>query len=346
MRLTTCTFLASTLRHPGLARAITVGLLLALTWGAAPPTRVARAAPTAAEGTLVSARWYLRFTNPPRLCVGRPATIRVTPLAEITGKINGAGFQCKDCIIPGPAIKAEITDTSIATVSPASQSTGVLPKSLFSTHGFSMLHPEGLGEATFTVVPLKAGSTSLILTAQVPSQWSDGAVKFFGPRNSPPSAQIEVGNCLYRVQVRYLATQSGPGYSSIVLGSMDTTIQGEQNVLSGEGTLTTNRTASLQGCSFGYSGFASPTKLSGSISGLPGEGQLTLGLDYQPGAWSASIACPGAGGSPSGTENPGSWLPHELTFSEHGGMVSNSLEFAHWSGAVTVWVTPLKQLLP
>ena len=153
------------------ARVGLLGLLLALCAGWVSPAAPARAAQSAQPGTPTRLRFYLNVDQPLTLCAGQVYPINVTP--QVQAEVKETNEPPKTIIYTLPdavQIKSEVSDTSIATIDPPSQTvTGLGPyRDLSDTH-----------PATFNLHAKKAGTTFLYLTAEVPARYSGGAQKYF-----------------------------------------------------------------------------------------------------------------------------------------------------------------------
>jgi hypothetical protein len=175
--------------HRLLARGIVLSFMFITSLGGGYQATPVQAAPPAQE-TITNSRFYLNITHLPTLCAGREYSIAVTPLVELDGKrADGQRFNYQDRIIPGVEITAEIADTKIATIDPArpkSKKSGYLPGYLLGTASLPDQERLGnLGEVVFKLKANKAGATYLYFTAKVPSQWSSGRDRYFGPQGAP-----------------------------------------------------------------------------------------------------------------------------------------------------------------
>ena len=155
------------------------------------------APPTSRQQTVTGTWFHLSVRTPPLLCVGQVHKIVVTPLVDLISQ-GSKKFDYTDRVVTGVQIRAEISNTSIATISPSTAISGTLPASLFDGT-IPLKDAAGSGELVFTLRALKTGTTNLILTGKVPRQWSRGQERYFGPDDMPAGGPIKVVNCKYRV---------------------------------------------------------------------------------------------------------------------------------------------------
>jgi hypothetical protein len=194
-------------------------LVIALCAGRVAPTAVVRAAPTAQGATFTNMRFYLNVALPAKFCAGQEYPIAVTPLAELDATWqDGSRVHYRDRAITGVPIKAEISNTSIATIEPPSKKTGTL-ELLINERADS-----GRGEVTFTLHARKAGTANLYLTAEVPERFAGGTRRYFGPSGMPVGFPIDVINCEYRVIVNYWWVFSGRWGRTWSSGNLNTKI--------------------------------------------------------------------------------------------------------------------------
>ena len=199
------------------ARAGLLGLLLALCAGWLSPAAPARAAQPAQPGTPTRLRFYLNIDQPATLCAGQVYPIQVTPQVQAeVEEPNGPPRNIIYTLADAVQIKSEVSDTSIATIDPPSQSvTGLGP-----FHNLSDTHP-----ATFNLHAKKAGTTFLYLTAAVPARYSGGVQKFFGPSGGTTGYVIGVENCEYKVTVTYTWRFAVQGARMSNSGTLETKIR-------------------------------------------------------------------------------------------------------------------------
>ena len=212
-------------------RGVRVLFLLAIVLGSA--AQLAPSVQASPQNEITNARFYFTVKAPSQLCVGKSDVVTVRPQFDMSGTSDdGQPFSLKERIFTGVSVAAEILDTSVATVSPASAKSGALPRSLFGGHGTSDFGlSANFGSLTFSVKGVKAGSTALILTAQAPVPAGSNRTMYFGPSGMPPSIGIKVLPCKYKISMNMR-----------VFGSMDniaeTMTYKLKGNISGDGTLT------------------------------------------------------------------------------------------------------------
>jgi len=254
--------------------------------GSVGQTIPAQAAPPADE--ITNMRFHLNIFYPVTLCAGREESIRVTPLVDLDGKReDGQRFNYKGRIVPGVPITAEITDKNIATVEPAkpqSQKSGSLPGDLLATS--SLENQErlgGFGEVVFKIKAKKAGTTTLYLTAKVPSLWSGGGEKYFGPQGMPVGGPIKVVNCKYEVTMIYKWQYSFPAANMWVIGTMNKVpLKIESESLTGTGQINFMQVVGGNpNCTYTISTGKSSVDMTGSFVQDPsGKGQVKVTFNY------------------------------------------------------------------
>jgi hypothetical protein len=175
------------------ARAGLLSLLFVLCAGWVSPAAPARAAQPAEPGTPTKSRFYLNIVQPGTLCAGQVYPIIVTPQVEVELEDpdephRTAIFTVAEAV----QIKSEVSDTSIATIDPPSETaTGIGP------------FQKDDAPATFNLHTKKAGTTFLYLTAEVPARYSGGVKRYFGPNVGVTGYPINVVNCAYKVTATY-----------------------------------------------------------------------------------------------------------------------------------------------
>jgi hypothetical protein len=197
--------------HRTLGRLCGLLLALALLVASTPATAPAQAAPPAQDETPATMRFYLNVAHPGKFCAGQEYSILVTPHAEMQVNELGGRVTTRDSNVAGVLIKAEITDTSLATISPARQTSSGVER---------FGQPSDAGAVTFRLKALKAGVTTLIFTAEVPARFGAGPGRYFGPRGNNVGLGLEVQDCEYLVTVTYTWQLSGTGFRYWTVGSL------------------------------------------------------------------------------------------------------------------------------
>jgi hypothetical protein len=300
---------------------------LALGMAGAGQTTPAQAAQPLAPGSLDSTgNFRLNVIYPPTICVGKN-TIKVTPV--IASEVNGHGNGSGGLPVGSVLITPEITDKSIATVSPPSQTSPVVPR-----RNEYIIEP-GVGEVTFTLTGIKAGSTTLILTAKVPPRWAGGKTTYFGPGGMPAGGPIKVVNCKYRVIMTY-DLQFGFLWW---FGHMETEIGTTTGELyEGAGSFDFFGHVDIPGCTSTYDAFSIPVNITGRINS---NDFLELDFNYGTASPHYSATCDYGSASGNGSVNP----------TAHGGILralfeqqGQSVVYGTPDGAkVTITVQPLSK---
>ena len=303
-------------------------LMLALSFGSAGQTVPAQAAPPAQEVTNVSTRYHFSIVIPPGpICAGKDYDIVVTPLEDSEGKYQGQKFKSNTKGLANIAIEALVKNPSIGKLSPNKQVSGfawAVANALEST-----LQSDNPGEALFKFHAKKAGETDLYFEALIKGTYVG------------PVVPIKVVDCKYKLTMNYLMRQSSAGTTGLLIGQMDTTLEGDGEVYQGAGVLDSDRTEVMSPCVFSSDGFDSPVTVTAKLTGSQDNQQLEVTVDYEPGQSSASITCRGTR-TPTTTEDPTNWLATNATFSGNGGAQSFPIDFAHWFGRLIITVTPVE----
>lgn len=306
-----------------------LALMLALWFAGAPASAPAQAAPTA------PARYYLNIEHPGQFCAGQEYSILVTPRAERQVPGPNGERTISDHAVSGVLIKAEITDTSLATISPARQT-------------FTTIHEYGppgqAGAVTFQLKALKAGITNLFVTAQVPPRLSDGTQRYFGPSGLPVGAGIEIQNCEYLVTATYDWGLAGPGFRYWAIGSLRTKIKAtDPEYYGGEGDFSFFLNHYDFTCSYRVT-YDNPNHITAHRLLDSGELELTFSMT----AGDVTAACPNTyllANSPF-TDPAGPWRGVPLRFPQSGGtqqlrLVANVPGPQPPAGWVTITVQPI-----
>jgi len=186
------------------------------------------------------------------------------------------------------------------------------------------------GEAIFQLVTKKAGTATLFFDAQR----ADGGWH-------STETEINVVHCKKKVKMSYLMRQSSGGATGLVIGQMDTLLEGDGDTYQGTAILDSDRTTTVPGCSLSFSGFENPATIIGKATGSPGNEQLELTIDYEAAPSSMTATCPIVGTiTTNTTEDPTNWLATNATFSATGGVQSFPINFAQWFGRLIIIVEP------
>jgi len=300
-------------------------LMLALIAGSTTPG-------TAAQQKREERSLYLSVIRPEFFCLGEAKTIRVTPTLEDKEISPGSNRTIFKNGITGIQIKAEILPSKdIATVEPASQWSG-------STMLVSSLPDLGLSEATFTVRARKVGTTFLILTAQVPAQYAGGKTSYFGPRGAPPSIEIRVVNCKYRVTAFTTANAHYPNLYSYLMSKAVGVMETKDGALfSGTATADWRAFSFSVRCSHTHTFQPAQAQLRGTFS-QNGQ-QLRVQVIYDPAAFSSQNCA---------SSNSGELLAPSITADvpSSGGSSHHAYSY-DWgamamAGSYSIYVTPIK----
>lgn len=315
-----------------LQRAMTMIMiwLFVLTVGSAGGTTPAQAA-SAAQGT--GRQYEIKYilaiyvSDNQEICAGQDYPIRVR-LLKSTEQVEPKPSKPEPSIkyLSGIAVQAFAKDESIGTLSPRKLITGF------------NLEQDAPGEATFTFHAKKAGTTDLYFETLIRKAITGTDNEYIGPVRT-----IKVIDCKYKLTMNYLMRQSSGGTTGLVIGQLDSLLEGDGEVYQGAGILDSDRTTTMPPCSFSSDGFDSATTITGKLTGTPNNQQLQITVDYGPAQSSATITCPVVGATTTTTtEDPTNWLATNATFSGMGGAQSFPINFAQWFGRLIITVTPVE----
>jgi hypothetical protein len=132
---------------------------------------------------------------------------------------------------------------------------------------------------------------------------------------------FEVKECAYKVSLVYKGTFASAGTSGAGIGlRLDTKlVKNENGTFEGSGSFVMEQNRNVPSCVFSLDDFQAPTRITGTI--LENTGELQLTFDLGKGTYSASGACPGAGGSSSS---------HTVDVAQLTGV--RSVKFPSWGG--------------
>jgi hypothetical protein len=305
-------------------------LALALNLGSAGRATLVQAAPRAqGTGSQYETKYLMAIyvSDNQEICAGQDFPIRVR-LVESTQQLEPKPSKPEPSIkyLSGRTIQAFAKDESIGTLSPRKLITGWA------------LDQDAPGEATFTFHAKKAGTTNLYFETLIRKAITGTVDEYIGPVRT-----IKVINCKYELTMNYLMRQSSGGTTGLIMGHMDTLVEGDGQAYQGTGVLHTDRTETMAPCSFSSAGFDNPATITGKLTGSPDHQQLEVTVDYGPGESSATITCPIVGArTTTTTEDPTNWLAANATFLGTGGAQSFPIDFAQWFGRLIITVKPVE----
>ena len=311
-----------------LQRTINMLCVLALGLGSAGQSTPVQAAPrTQGTGSQYETRYLLAIyvSDNQEICASQDYPIRIS-LVESTVQLEPKPSTSEPSTkyLSGIRVEAFARDESVGTLSPR--------KSLI---GWDVDAP---GEATFTFHAKKVGTTDLYFETLIPKAITGTVDEYIGPVRT-----IKVINCNYKLTMNYLMRQSSHGTTGLLVGHLDTLLEGNGEVYQGVGILDSDRTEAMAPCSFSSAGFDSPTTITGKLTGSPDNQQLEVVVDYEPGESSATITCPVVGTkTTTTTEDPTNWLATNAAFLGTGGAQSFPIDFAQWFGRLIITVTPVE----
>lgn len=302
-----------------LKRTITMISVLVLGIGSAGRAVPAYASPPEQTKTKVRIKIYFDIKMPPEpICAGQEYPILVTTMADHDFIRNGKSEHYDTKPQSGPSVEVSSSNPAAGTISPKKIQSGWDPEA----------NP---GEAQFSFEAKKAGSTDL----NFQGTWKRQKFK--------DKITINVVNCKVKVTMNYLMRQSSGGTTGLVIGQLDTLLEGDGETYGGTAILDSDRTHTVPGCSLSFSGFENPATMTGKRTGSPGNEQLELTIAYEPAESSLTATCPIVGTiTTTGTEDPTNWLATNATFSGTGGAQSFPINFAQWFGRLIITVTPVE----
>lgn len=313
-----------------LQRMMILIVVFAFSLGSAGQSTPVQAAPRAqGTGSQYETKYILAIyvSDNQEICAGQDYRIRVR-LVESTERLEPKPSKPEPSIkyLSGIAVQAFVKDKSVGTLSPGKLITGW------------NVDEDAPGEATFTFHAKKAGTTDLYFETLIRKAITGTDDEYIGPVKT-----IKVINCKYKLTMNYLMRQSSHGTTGLLIGHLDTLLEGDGEVYQGTGILDSDRTEVMPPCSFSSDGFDSPMTITGKLTGSPDNQQLELTVDYEPGESSATITCPVVGTrTTTTTEDPTNWLATNAAFSGTGGAQSFPIDFAQWFGRLIITVTPIE----
>lgn len=304
-----------------LQRTIIMIYVLVISVGVANPTTPVSAATTSQPKakTIVTILLGLHMPKEP-VCANKPSYVLVRTIADKDIPLrNGKVTHISADPTSKVTVKASVTNPNIGTLSPETQVSGADPF-------------DNPGEATFTFNAKEAGTTILQFTPT-----------YAGKKGKTEEIGIKVVNCKVKVTMNYLMRQSSGGTTGLVIGHLDTLMEGDGETYQSVGTLASDRTTTVPGCNLSFSGFDNPATLTGKTTGEPGNEQLELTVDYEAAPSSMTATCPIVGTITSTTtEDPTNWLATNAIFSGTGGARSFPINFAQWFGRLIISVEPVE----
>ena len=296
-------------------------LAFALSLGSAGQVTPANAASTARPKTKTVVTVFLELNMPKEpVCAKKTAYVLVRTIADTDiSRPNGKVAHIAADPTSGVTVAASVTNPNIGTLSPKKSVSGADPF-------------DNPGEATFTFNAEETGTTILQFTPT-----------YKGKKGKMEEIGIQVVNCKHKVTMNYLMRQTSGGTSGLVIGHLDTLIEGDGKTYQGTSILDSERTHTVPGCSLSFSGFENPASLTGKSIGELGNEQLELTIDYEPAPSSLTATCPIIGTiTTNTTEDPTNWLATNAIFSGTGGTQSFPINFAQWFGRLIITVVPVE----
>jgi hypothetical protein len=242
----------------------------------------------------IPASFQMSITLPDTICAGYDYPVKVAVRVDFQRSMGGINIHFSDLVVPGITIDTSSGNTSVATISPGRSVSGVLQNDLLPTASFGS-SSAGMGEVTFMLHAIKAGSSTLYFNATVPAQLtqSDALPLHY-------AYGITVENCAYRVSLngRWSVT-----YPNLTTTLTDTTKGQIVKDASGQLTGTGDATWSLRSfsvmCPHSHSLTLDHAQLSGQTSG----DYVAVTVQYGPVGFS-TVNC--------GSSNEGSFQPHTM----------------------------------
>jgi hypothetical protein len=303
-----------------LGRAILLIAMLSI--GNAGQTTQARAAEPSKPKAKYVVTIFLEIKMPKEpVCANKDSYVLVRTMADTdialkNGKVEHVSAEPKS----GVTVTSSVTNPDIGTLSPKTLVSGADPL-------------DNPGEAVFRFEAKKAGTTILQFTPT-----------YAGKKGKREEIAIKVVDCNYKVTMNYLMRQSSGGTTGLVIGQLDTVLEGDGEVYQGADILDSDRMHTVPPCSTSFSGFESPTTITGKSTGSPGNEQLELTVAYEPAESSMTASCPIVGTrTVTTTEDPTNWLATNATFSTTGGAQSFPINFAQWFGRLIITVAPVER---
>jgi hypothetical protein len=304
-------------------------LLLNFVMGVPGSAVTVEAAPQATIFNL-PASFQMSATIPDTICAGNNYPVKIAVRVDFQRSMGGINIQFSDLVVPGITIDTSSGNTSVATISPGRSVSGVLQNDLLPAASFGS-SSAGLGEVTFTLHAIKAGSATLYYNATVPAQLTQA-----GALPLRYAYGIQVENCAYRVSLNGRWSVSYPNLTT----SLTETAKGQiSKDASGQLTGMGDVTWSLRSFSVMCKHSHSLTLDHAQLSGEPNGDYVRVTFEYNPVGFS-TVNC--------GSSNEGSFQPPTMIGNgpSSGYTIGDSFPFQVgnevMSGRWNMSVTPVK----
>jgi hypothetical protein len=230
---------------------------------------------------ILPATFHMNLSVWNMLCAGYNYDVKVSVRTDYQRPVGGITIQFSDVIVPGIVINSSSSSPSVATLSPTRLVSGVLGGG------------NGLGEVTFTLHALKAGSTTIQFYGTVPGQLTQG-----DPLGVGAAQAVQVQYCAYRISENGSWSIAYPNLRTTLTDSLrGQIITGETSgLLTGTGDVTWSLRSFSVMCSHSHSLTLDHAQLQGQAN----EDQLLVRIEFGPVGFS-TVNC--------GSSNEGEFQP-------------------------------------
>jgi len=247
------------------------------------------ATPTQAAAPVKKLYFDLDIVGLPRkLCIGQTSNIAVSVSSSTLSRSDKKHSRVHKSW-SGIEVSAAVSDTNVATVDPPKDTT-VLQGNVSEAEDEELPNLPPTPLAHFEITPLKAGNTSLTVSAEIPSRISRTKSQVIGKTTT-----FEVINCNYRLTLSYNLRQREPEVHSDangwLRGEMRLTVDPATLAVTGKGTIGSIMQGGykepLEECEDDLIGIENPIDVSGKLD----KAQLNLKLQLQRAEVQATVRC-------------------------------------------------------